>query len=64
MYLLVLAHPGCPGQSLESHKMVVVVVVVVVSVMRQTDVTYNCAVYNCGSGHKRLHLTGIHQVYS
>jgi len=29
MYLLVLAHPGCPRQSPESHKMVVVVVVVV-----------------------------------
>jgi len=29
MYLLLLAHPGCPGQSQESHKMVVVVVVVV-----------------------------------
>jgi len=28
MYLLVLALPGCPGQSPESHKMVVVVVVV------------------------------------
>ena len=28
MYLLVLAHPGCPGLSLESHKMVVVIVVV------------------------------------
>ena len=28
MYLPVLAHPGCPGQSPESHKMVVVVVVV------------------------------------
>jgi len=26
MYLLVLAHPGCPGHSTESHKMVVVVV--------------------------------------
>jgi len=29
MYLLVLAHPGCPGQSPESHKMVVVEMVVV-----------------------------------
>jgi len=28
MFLLVLAHPGCPGQSPESHKMVVVVAVV------------------------------------
>jgi len=28
MYFLVLAHPDCPGQSPESHKMVVVVVVV------------------------------------
>jgi len=27
IYLLVLAHPGCPGQSPESHKMVVLVVV-------------------------------------
>ena len=27
VYLLVLAHPGCPRQSPESHKMVVVVVV-------------------------------------
>jgi len=27
-HLLVLAHPGCPGQSPESRKMVVVVVVV------------------------------------
>jgi len=26
MYLLVLAHPVCPGQSPESHKMVVVLV--------------------------------------
>ena len=26
MYLLVLAHPGCPGHSPESHKKVVVVV--------------------------------------
>jgi len=26
MYLLVLAHPGCPRHSPESHKMVVVVV--------------------------------------
>jgi len=32
MYLLVLAHPGCPRQSPVSHKMVVVVVVVVVVV--------------------------------
>jgi len=24
MYLLVLAHPGCPGHSPESHKMVVI----------------------------------------
>jgi len=30
MYLLVLAHSGCPGQGPGSHKMVVVVVVVVV----------------------------------
>ena len=30
MYLLVLAYPGCPGQSPEGHKIVVVVVVVVV----------------------------------
>jgi len=30
MYLLVLAHPGCPGQSPESHKMVVVLLVVTV----------------------------------
>jgi len=30
MYLLVLAHPGCPGKSPESHKMVVVAVVAVV----------------------------------
>ena len=29
MYLLVPAHPGCAGQSPESHKMVVVIVVVV-----------------------------------
>jgi len=29
MFLLVLAHPGCPGQNPESHKMVVVVVVVI-----------------------------------
>jgi len=28
MFFLVPAHPGCPGQSPESHKMVVVVVVV------------------------------------
>ena len=28
MYLLVMAHPGCPGHSPDSHKMVVVVVVV------------------------------------
>jgi len=28
MYLLVMAHPGYPGHSPESHKMVVVVVVV------------------------------------
>ena len=28
MYLLVLAHPGCPGQSPESYKMVVKMVVV------------------------------------
>jgi len=28
MYLLLLAHPGCPGQGPGSHKMVVVVVVV------------------------------------
>jgi len=27
MFLLVLAHPGCPGQNAESHKMVVFVVV-------------------------------------
>ena len=33
MYLLVLAHPGSPGQSPESHKMVVVVVHVVYFVM-------------------------------
>jgi len=32
MFFLVLAHPDCPGQSPESHKMVVVVVVVVVVV--------------------------------
>ena len=31
MYLLVLAHPGCPGHSLESRKMVVVVVVMSLS---------------------------------
>jgi len=30
MFLLALAHPGCPGQIPESHKTVVVVVVVVV----------------------------------
>jgi len=30
MYLLVPAHLGCPGQSPESHKMVVVVVVIVI----------------------------------
>jgi len=29
MLLLVLAHPGCPGQSPQSHKMVVVVCVCV-----------------------------------
>ena len=29
MFLLVLTHPGCPGQSPESHKMVVCVCVVV-----------------------------------
>jgi len=29
MYFLILAHPGCPRQGPESHKMVVVVVVVV-----------------------------------
>jgi len=28
MFLLVLAHPGCPGQNPESRKIVVVVVVV------------------------------------
>jgi len=28
MFLLVPAHPGCPRQSLETHKMVVVVVVI------------------------------------
>ena len=28
MFLLLLAHPGCPGQNPESHKMVVVVVLV------------------------------------
>jgi len=28
MFLLVPAHPGCPGQSLESREMVVVVVTV------------------------------------
>jgi len=35
MSLLVLAHPGCPGQSPESHKMVVVFVVVMHSVCAQ-----------------------------
>jgi len=30
MFLLALAHPGCPGQSPESRKMLVVVVVVVI----------------------------------
>jgi len=30
MFLPVLAHPGCPGLSPESHKMVVELVVVVV----------------------------------
>jgi len=30
MFLLVPAHPGCPGQGPGSHEMVVVVVVVVV----------------------------------
>jgi len=33
MFLLVLAHPGCPGQSPESCKMVVEVVVVVLCLM-------------------------------
>ena len=32
MYPLVLAHPGSPGHSPESHKMVVVVVVVPVAI--------------------------------
>ena len=32
MFFLVQAHPSCPGQSPESHKMIVVVVVVVVVV--------------------------------
>jgi len=32
MYLLVLAYPGCPGQSPESHKMVMCVCVVMFSV--------------------------------
>jgi len=31
MFLLVLAHTGCPGQNLESSKMVVVVMMVVVT---------------------------------
>ena len=39
MYLLTLAHPGCPRQSPESHKMVVVVVVVLVII-----------VYRCKTG--------------
>jgi len=30
MYLLVLAHPGCPRQSPESHKMVLIVVGVII----------------------------------
>ena len=37
MYLLVLAHPGCPGQSTESNKMVVVVVVVVLTTKIQNN---------------------------
>ena len=32
MYLMVLAHPGCPGKSPQSHKMVGVVVAVAVAV--------------------------------
>ena len=34
MFLLVPAHPVCPGQNPESHKMVVVVVLVVIIVAR------------------------------
>jgi len=30
MFLLILTHPGCPGQSPESRKMMVLVVVIVV----------------------------------
>jgi len=40
MYVLVLAHPGCPGQSPESHEMVVVVVVVVVVIVVEVVVLF------------------------
>jgi len=41
IYLLVLAQPGCPGQSPESHKMVVVVVVVLWDITVKYDITEN-----------------------
>ena len=41
MYILVLAHPGCPRQSPESHKMVVCVCVCVcVAYKKNKDDTY------------------------
>jgi len=45
MFLLVLAHPGCPGQNPESRKMVVVVVVIVSKIIKSlTDTTTTTAV--------------------
>jgi len=38
MYLLVLAHPGCPGHGPESHKMVVVVVVDLLHIERPQQI--------------------------
>jgi len=40
MFLLILAHPGCPRQNLESRIMVAVVVVVVVEVLFSTTIYY------------------------
>jgi len=38
MFLLVPAHPSCPGQNPKSRKMVVVVVIVVVEVLQAQNV--------------------------
>jgi len=57
MFLMVPAHPGCPGQNPESHKMVVCVCVCVVLVKIRTLSLYSSVTTLCCKNVR--HLTFI-----